>query len=74
MFVRVILFDVKKEFGKWLMDIAKYLTTAVVLANIFSDMQEKSIIFIGGLSILTALSVGLYLVKEPEKRVKRKKR
>lgn len=29
----------KHEFGKWLMDVAKYLVTAVLLASVFSDIQ-----------------------------------
>ena len=31
----------KKEFGKWLMDIVKYILTAVILALFFEDMSEK---------------------------------
>ena len=38
----------RKELGKWLMDIAKYITTAVVLTSIFGDVQEKWIIYLGG--------------------------
>ena len=46
----------KKELGKWLMDIAKYITTAVVLTSIFGDVQEKWIIYIGGSLTITQLS------------------
>lgn len=31
----------RKELGKWLMDIAKYITTAVILTSIFGDIQER---------------------------------
>ena len=63
----------KKELGKWLMDIAKYLITAVVLANIFSDMQEKkSIVIYGAVAVAVALLSGLFLVREPKKKAKRK--
>ena len=54
------------------MDIAKYLVTAVVLANIFSDMQEKSILILGAIAVALALVSGLYLVRDPKK-IKRKK-
>ena len=58
----------KKEFGKWLMDIAKYLTTAVVLSSIFGDLEEKWIIYVGGsLAILVTLSAGLWLVRDKKK-------
>ena len=31
----------KKEFGKWLMDIAKYITTAVILSSMIGDIRGK---------------------------------
>ena len=53
----------KRELGKWLLDIAKYITTAVILTSIFGDISQKWIIYIGGsLSILLTLFVGLWLV------------
>ena len=58
----------KKELGKWLMDIAKYITTAVVLSSIFGDVQEKWIIYLGGsLAIVLTLSAGLWLVRSQKK-------
>lgn len=58
----------KKEFGKWLMDIAKYITTAVVLSSIFGGLEEKWIIYVGGsLAILLTLSAGLWLVRDKKK-------
>lgn len=57
--------SMKKELGKWLMDIAKYITTAVVLSSIFGDVQEKWVIYVGGsLSIVVTLLAGLWLVKD----------
>lgn len=56
----------RKELGKWLMDIAKYITTAIILTSIFGDIQERWIIYIGGaIAIFATLGWGLYLVKEP---------
>lgn len=58
----------KKELGKWLMDIAKYITTAVVLFSISGDVQEKWIIYLGGsLAIVLTLSAGLWLVRNQKK-------
>jgi hypothetical protein len=58
----------KKELGKWLMDIAKYITTAVVLTSIFGDVQERWIIYVGGsLAVIVTLLAGLWLVKEKKK-------
>ncbi|MGL4859645.1 MAG: DUF6722 family protein [Enterobacteriaceae bacterium] len=58
----------KKELGKWLMDIAKYITTAVILTSIFGDVQQKWIIYIGGaLSVILTLLSGLWLVRDKKK-------
>ncbi len=58
----------RKELGKWLMDIAKYITTAVILTSIFGEVENKWIIYIGGLlSVIITLSAGLWLVKDKKK-------
>ena len=58
----------RKELGKWLMDIAKYITTAVILTSIFCEVENKWIIYIGGLlSVIITLSAGLWLVKDKKK-------
>ena len=64
----------RKELGKWLMDIAKYIATAVILTSIFGDIDERWIIYVGGaLAIIATLGWGLYLVKEPAIKDKRRK-
>lgn len=56
------------------MDIAKYITTAVILTSIFGDIEERWIIYVGGaLAIIATLGWGLYLVKEPAIKDKRRK-
>lgn len=54
----------RKEFGKWLMDIAKYITTAVVLSSVFGEVETWVVYLIGGLSVVVTLVWGLYLVNE----------
>lgn len=55
----------RKELGKWLMDIAKYITTAVVLTSIFGDLQEELIIYMGGsFAVVVTLLAGLWLVRD----------
>ena len=55
----------RKEFGKWLMDIAKYIATAVVVTSIFGDIEQKWIIFtISITTIIFLLIWGLWLVKD----------
>lgn len=58
----------RKELGKWLMDIAKYITTAVILTSIFGEVERKWIIYLGGiLAVAFTLGWGLYLVKDKKK-------
>lgn len=54
----------KRELGIWLMDIAKYIATAVVLTSIFGTMKGQWIILLGLFSIVLTLFTGLWLVKE----------
>ena len=55
----------KKELGKWLMDIAKYLTTAVLLSSMFANIEKLWIIYVFALSgIVSTLAVGLWLVRD----------
>lgn len=59
----------KKEFGKWLMDIAKYLTTAVLLSSMFANIEKLWIIYVFALSgIVSTLAVGLWLVRDNKKK------
>ena len=37
--------EMKREMGKWLMDVAKYMFTALLISTIFADMEEPIIIY-----------------------------
>lgn len=59
----------RKELGKWLMDIAKYITTAVLLSSVFNDIKESWIIyFVVSIAIVLTLLAGLWLVREEKKK------
>lgn len=65
----IIFADMRKELGKWLMDIAKYLTTAVLLSSVFNDIKESWIIyFVVSIAIVLTLLAGLWLVREEKKK------
>lgn len=65
----------KKELGKWFLDISKYIVTAVVLSTIFSDLQESRTLYIfGSVASMLTLFWGLFLVKEPPTPKIRKKK
>lgn len=57
----------KKEFGKWLMDIAKYVTTAVLFSSWFGDVGnwEWYTYVLVVLAVMLTLIMGLSFVREP---------
>ena len=61
-----------KEFGKWLMDIAKYMVTALLLSTIFAEMNEPIIIYLVVILSVIVLSFGLYWVNKGEQNEKKK--
>ena len=51
------------------MDIAKYITSAVILSSVFGQMSQTWLMCVGGaLSVIVTLGWGLYLLKAPEKK------
>ena len=63
-----ICIAMKTELGKWLMDIAKYITTAVILTSIFADLNQRWVLYSGGvLAALITLGSGLVLVNDKNK-------
>lgn len=62
----------EKEFGKWLMDIAKYMVTALLLSTIFAEMNEPIIIYLVVILSVIVLSFGLYWVHKGEQNEKKK--
>ena len=56
----------RKELGKWFLDIAKYMTTAVLLTSLFSGVNEWAWDMYGlvVLAVLVTLLTGLTLLKD----------
>ena len=55
----------KQKLGDWLMDVAKYIATAVILSAIFSEAENRIIFMIGGtVAMFITLIWGLYLGRE----------
>lgn len=59
--------NMKKELGKWLMDIAKYIVTALLLSSVFGDMHNPWIIASVILSAAITLVSGLILINDKNK-------
>ena len=58
----------RKEFGKWLMDIAKYMTTALLLSSAFGDMENVWIVASVIFATAVTLVFGLLLVRDKQKK------
>ena len=54
----------RKELGKWLMDIAKYLATAVLLSSVFTEQEEGVMYIIAFMAAVITLFTGLILVRD----------
>jgi len=71
---RLLIFahEMKKEIGKWFMDIAKYIATAVLLTQIFGGLADSPYIIIYALlSVIAIFSIGVSILHgndEDEKR------
>ena len=64
----------KKEFGKWLLDIAKYMVTALLLSTIFADMREPLIIYIVAIFSFVLLIVGLAVIYNSDQQESKKQK
>jgi len=63
----------KKEFGKWLMDIAKYMVTALLISSVFSDMNEPNMFFVALFLSISVLVLGLSMLYEKNHKKKKGK-
>jgi len=52
--------ETKKKIGEWMMDISKYMLTAVLISTIFKDIENKWIIYvIGFVAVAFSLYIGI---------------
>jgi hypothetical protein len=55
----------EKELGKWLMDIAKYILTVIVLSKFFSGTTISAGMFaIAIMAVIVTLFGGMYLINK----------
>jgi hypothetical protein len=60
--------ETQKEFGKFLIDVAKYIITAVIISSFFKTFNETWIIFtLGSLFASGSLVIGFLLVNQSNK-------
>jgi len=55
----------KKEVGKWFMDIAKYVATAVLISSFLGSFEQRWLIYTFGLGIVVVcFSAGVYFIHD----------
>ena len=55
----------RKEIGKWFMDIAKYVATAVLISSFLGGFNQKWVMYLIGIAtVIFSLFLGLYFIKE----------
>jgi ABC-type multidrug transport system permease subunit len=53
----------ERELGKWLMDVAKYVTTAVLITSFLGSFEQKWVMYVvGSVTIIVSMSIGLWLI------------
>lgn len=59
--MKILKFDeLKEDLGRWLMDVAKYVTTAVIITAIFQQITSLWItIGFGALTVFFLLLIGI---------------
>ncbi len=57
----------RTEFAKWILDIAKYIVTALLLSSVFSDMSRPIVIILGLFAALLCLAWGLWILHKIDK-------
>jgi cytochrome b subunit of formate dehydrogenase len=64
-FAPIIDTAMKKELGKWLMDIAKYIATAVLISSFLGGFGQKWIMYlVGVITVILSLLLGLYFIND----------
>lgn len=54
-----------------MMDIAKYIATAVILTTVFNDVGESWVVYVlGSVAVVASLGIGLWLIREPHNKKK----
>ena len=61
----------KKEIGKWFMDIAKYVATAVLISSFLGGLQQKWLMYVMGIVVVAIfLFLGIFYMNDKETKKK----
>ena len=55
----------KEKFADFLIDVAKYVFTGVIITSLFNDVEDKTILYVAGMAIVVfTLLLGLSLTSK----------
>jgi len=58
----------RKEIGKWFMDVAKYVATAVLISSFLGGFEQQWIMYsVGIIAVVLSFFIGLYFIKDKKK-------
>ncbi|KAA6328283.1 hypothetical protein EZS27_022802 [termite gut metagenome] len=58
----------KKELGKWLLDVAKYVATAFLISSFLGGIERRWVMYLASTAaVISALFVGLWLIMQDKK-------
>ena len=66
--------NMKEEFGKWFLDVAKYVLTAMLLTSLIEGLSQPWIIIATAAILLLSLISGFVLLKKGKQEEDRKAR
>lgn len=64
----------KETFGKWFLDVAKYILTALFLTTAFMGMEESKVLVFTSIGFLVCIFVGFALLWQVDKEKERKEK
>lgn len=53
-----------REIGKWFLDVAKYILTAVLLKNLFGNSDSTFVVIIAISAMVALFIIGIYFLKD----------
>jgi len=66
--------ETKKELGKLLIDVAKYVVTAIIVSSFFKSFGDTWIIYVfGGITATVLLTAGFWYLNQSNKKNKKDK-
>lgn len=57
----------KKEFGKWFLDLAKYILTAIILTTYLTGLEETNLFWVTSACFVLCLLSGYLLLRQSDK-------